>query len=755
MKLIIKGDDLGWTDGVNAGIEKAAREGILSATGCMPNMPSAKQGIEMLLKYPHISIGQHTNVVVGKPLSDLKAIPHMVDEKGNFNSSKYYRNIQKTQDDVLPYYEEGYHEIEAQLKQFIKYAGKYPAYIEGHAIPSKTFERAIKDVADKYKIIYIEIEGPNDYGVYRAPMGKYALDIFTSTNAYEQFSANVEAYFLNDEGHVLDKDIALMLFHPGFLDAEIMEMSSYHGVRINDCKALCSIKVKQWIQDHDVEVINYADLIKRGNDMKFREDFLWGAAVAANQYEGGYKADGKGTSNTDVITRGSKDEQRYITYLLADGSKGKTPLYDIDTIPENVTYHCFDDEFYPNHDATDFYHHVAEDIKLMGEMGLKMLRFSISWSRIYPNGDDELPNEAGLLFYDKIFVELGKYNIEPLVTINHYEIPLKLTERCNSWESRKTIDYFYRYCKTIFNRYHDKVKYWIVFNEINHINIIPFMAAGITTNDPQIIANASHYELLAAAKVVALGKCINSEFRFGCMIGHTQSYPYSCNPEDVLKNRKFMNHCYFYSDVQVRGYYPAFQLKQYERDGIYLDITDEDKEVLSKGTVDFVSFSYYGSGTQSVDQGLSNSGKGNMVDKGPENPYLSVSEWGWTIDPVGLRLALLEVYDRYQKPIFVVENGLGAMDVLEEGNSINDDYRISYLHAHINAMYDAINEDGVNLIGYTPWSFIDIVSAGSGELKKRYGFVYVNRYDDGTGNFDRYKKKSFEWYKQVIKDGGI
>lgn len=487
--------------------------------------------------------------------------------------------------------------------------------------------------------------------------------------------------------------------------------------------------------------------------MKFREDFLWGAAIAANQCEGGFGEGGKGISNTDVITKGSKDAPRYITYRLPDGTKGKTPLFDTKSIPERVVYTCFEDEYYPNQTASDFYHHYKEDIALMGEMGLKTIRISISWSRIFPNGTDEQPNEAGLQFYDDVLDELNKYGIEPLVTINHYEVPLKLTEKWEGWVDRKTIDCFVRYCDAIFTRYKGKVKYWLTFNEINHVNIIPFMAAGITSNDPQTVANASHYELVAAAKAVALGRSIDPNYVFGCMIGHTQSYAYSCNPDDVYKNWKAMSNCYFYSDVQVRGYYPAYRLKQYEQQGIKLDIISDDVEALKRGTVDFISLSYYCSGTQSTDPSLQENGRGNMNHLGPPNPYLVESEWGWPIDPMGLRLALIELYDRYQKPLFIVENGLGAADEFVD-DTVNDDYRIAYYREHIRAIYESIEVDGVDIMGYTPWSFMDIVSASTGERKKRYGFVYIDLDDDGNGTGKRYKKKSFDWYKKLIASNG-
>lgn len=487
--------------------------------------------------------------------------------------------------------------------------------------------------------------------------------------------------------------------------------------------------------------------------MKFKDDFLWGAALAANQCEGGYLDGGKGISNTDVITKGGKNNPRYITYCLKEGTLAKTTLYNAETIPEGVHFCCHEDQWYPNHTASDFYHHYKEDIELMAELGLMVLRLSISWTRIFPKETDK-PNEEGLKFYDAVFDELLKHKIEPIVTINHYEVPLYLTEKWGSWADRRTINYFIRYCETIFKRYRQKVKYWITFNEMNHIQTIPFMAAGLTTSDPAVLVNASHYEFVASAKAVLLGKKINPDFIFGCMIGYTQSYPYSCNPEDVYKNWRFMSHCFLYGDVQARGAYPAYYLLELKRKGIKLDIHYEDTQILKEGTVDFIGMSYYSSGTQSIDSTLQNSGRGNMVDKGPKNPYLKESEWGWTIDPMGLRLALIELYDRYQLPIFIVENGLGAEDALVNG-TVEDDYRIAYYEEHLRSIYEAMHIDGVAVLGYTPWSFIDSVSAGTGERKKRYGFIYVDRDDNETGDFKRYKKKSFDWYKQVIKNQGI
>ncbi len=486
------------------------------------------------------------------------------------------------------------------------------------------------------------------------------------------------------------------------------------------------------------------------DSINFNRDFLWGAAMAANQTEGGFNHGGKGLSNTDVITMGGLNKDRYITYIDKNGNKCRTSLYNSDEIPDDAVFKCFSDEIYPNHVACDFYGHWQSDVELMKEMGLKAVRLSISWSRIFPNGNDKEANEEGLSFYENIFKKLNEYNIEPIVTINHYEIPLKLTEQWGSWEDRRTIDCFVNFCKEVFNRYKSLVRYWITFNEINHINIIPFMAAGVRSNDKKVIANASHYELVASAKAVSLGRQINPEFKFGCMIGYTQSYPYTCNPDDVYANLKFMRNCYFYSDVQIRGAYPKYKLIEYRNNGIDIDISDEDLVILKEGKCDFVSFSYYSSGTVTTDKSLKNSGRGNMVDKGPKNKYLKESDWGWTIDPAGLRIALTELFDRYQKPLFIVENGLGANDKLIN-DEINDEYRISYYSEHIKSIYKAITEDGVEVIGYTPWSFIDSISAGTGERKKRYGFIYVD-YED---NLKRIKKRSFEWYKNVIKNNGL
>ena len=471
--------------------------------------------------------------------------------------------------------------------------------------------------------------------------------------------------------------------------------------------------------------------------MILSKDFLWGGATAANQFEGGWNVDGKGASTSDMLTAGTH------------------------TIPRKITKETIDGLNYPSHEAIDFYHRYKEDIKLFAEMGFKVFRISIAWT---PNGDDKEPNEAGLKFYDDVFDELKKYNIEPLVTISHYEMPFNLTKKYNGWASRNLIDFFVNYCSVIFNRYKDKVKYWLTFNEIN-CGTMPrggYLGLGILNegtedflhqnDNKQIRFQALHHQFVASAKAVKLGHSINKDFKIGCMIAHMTTYPYTCNPNDILlaqkKNQLANDLC---GDVQVRGEYPFFAKRYFEENNIVLDITEEDKKILKEGTVDYYTFSYYMSNCESA-SGDEDKTSGNLLG-GIKNPYLEASDWGWQIDPKGLRYTLNELYGRYNIPLMVVENGLGAFDKVEEDGSINDDYRIEYLKDHIIQMKEAV-KDGVDLIGYTPWGCIDLVSASTGEMEKRYGFIYVDKDNAGEGILNRKKKKSFEWYKNVIKTNG-
>jgi 6-phospho-beta-glucosidase len=474
---------------------------------------------------------------------------------------------------------------------------------------------------------------------------------------------------------------------------------------------------------------------------KFPDGFLWGGATAANQFEGGYNADGKGLSSADVITGGTHTVPRRITKILEEGT------------------------YYPSHEAIDFFHRYKEDIKLFAEMGFKVFRMSIAWSRIFPNGDDAQPNEEGLKFYDNVFAELKKYNIEPLVTISHYEAPFNLTKKYNGWGDRRVVDFYVRYCETIFNRYKDEVKYWLTFNEINCLTMPfgTFMAGAIipegngeltnaALNNEQIRYQALHHQFIASAKAVKLGHEINKDFKIGCMIAYMTSYPLTCNPEDILLAQQKDNLSNFLcSDVQVRGAYPGFAKRYFKENNINIIMEEKDENILKEGCVDFYSFSYYMSSCVSADANQEKVG-GN-ISMGLKNPYLKASAWDWQIDPKGLRWSLNNIYNRYQIPLMVVENGLGAADTVEEDASINDDYRIDYLREHIKEMKEAV-ADGVELIGYTPWGCIDLVSAGTGEMKKRYGFIYVDKDNEGKGTLDRFRKKSFYWYKKVIDTNG-
>ena len=462
--------------------------------------------------------------------------------------------------------------------------------------------------------------------------------------------------------------------------------------------------------------------------MSFPDNFLWGGAVAANQCEGAYLEDGKGLCTADVMTAGSKDTPRRITTGVEKGV------------------------YYPSHVAIDHYHRYKEDIALMAEMGFTCFRMSINWSRIFPNGDDEEPNELGLAHYQAVFEECRKYGIEPLITLSHYEIPLSLVER-GGWTNRELVECFCRYCDVVMTRYRGLVRYWLTFNEINSLSIKPWMGGGMP-NDSSVEdrMTAAYHQFLASARVVQRAHEIDPDNRVGMMYAGMFSYPNSCDPEDIEGNERFMRTHLFYSDVMCRGYYPAYKLREFERMGYQLPVQPGDMLELRKGTVDFISFSYYFSKVCGKHTDL-NPEKSMNFDTGYVNPYLPMSEWGWTIDPHGLRYALNLFYDRYQLPVMVVENGLGAHDVLE-GTKVHDTYRIDYLRSHIKAMKDAVEIDGVDVMGYTTWGCIDIVSAGTGEMGKRYGFIYVDVDDKGCGTFNRYRKDSFWWYQKVIATNG-
>ncbi|GAA5417347.1 aryl-phospho-beta-D-glucosidase BglH [Paraliobacillus ryukyuensis] len=476
----------------------------------------------------------------------------------------------------------------------------------------------------------------------------------------------------------------------------------------------------------------------------FPKDFLWGGATAANQVEGAYNEGGKGLSIFDMISFIPKEER------TKDIEMGVSSRKELDTLLAQDTSGNF-----PKRRGVDFYHRYKEDIALFAEMGFKTFRLSISWPRIFPNGDETEPNEEGLKFYDNVFDELLKYGIEPLVTLSHYEIPLNLVQKYNGWIDRRVVDFFTNYAKTVFNRYKDKVKYWLTFNEINVSTMEPYIGSGILVDEvehvEQAVYQALHHQFVASARAVKACHEIIPEAQIGCMLARMEVYPETPNPDDVLEALTQEQKNLFFTDVQVRGYYPSFMLNYFKDNGIHIEMQPGDEEILAQHTVDFLSFSYYMTMVASGDAERVKE-KGNFFT-GVPNPYLKASDWGWKIDPKGLRITLKKLYDRYQVPLFIVENGLGAYDTVEEDGSIIDDYRIDYLRAHIKEMGEAIKE-GVDVMGYTSWGCIDLISASTSEMSKRYGFIYVDQDDYGNGTLERKKKKSFDWYKHVIATNG-
>ena len=459
----------------------------------------------------------------------------------------------------------------------------------------------------------------------------------------------------------------------------------------------------------------------------FPEGFFWGGATAANQFEGGWDADGKGPSVIDQLTCSRDFAERFAGV----------------------------GDYHPSHIGIDFYNRYKEDIALFAEMGFRMFRMSIAWTRIFPNGDELEPNEAGLAFYDDVFDELAKYGIEPLVTISHFEMPQYLVDHYGGWKNRKLIGFFERYATTLFERYQGKVNYWLTFNEINMATFLPQISIGSKAeageNQEEIMYQALHHQFVASALATKAARAIDPDNRIGCMIAYAPVYPLSAKPEDVWSAQRKEEEKLFFSDVHARGYYLPSKLAYFATKGINVTFEQGDEEILAAHTVDFISFSYYASSAASFAQsGVP--GEGNAL-MGEKNPYLAESEWGWQVDPLGLRVALNTFHSRYQLPLMVVENGLGAVDEIVDGK-IHDDYRISYLRDHVKAMRDAIVLDGVDLVAYTSWGCIDLVSAGTGEMAKRYGYIYVDRNNDGSGSLDRLKKDSFYWYQKAIASNG-
>lgn len=468
------------------------------------------------------------------------------------------------------------------------------------------------------------------------------------------------------------------------------------------------------------------------------DDFLWGGAVAAHQVEGGWDQGGKGVSIADVLSGGAHGVDRVMTDGVQQGYS------------------------YPNHQAVEFYSHYKQDIALFAEMGFKCFRTSIAWTRIFPNGCEQEPNEAGLQFYDDLFDELLKYNIEPVITLSHFEMPYHLVKEYGGWLNRKVVDFFVRFSEVVLERYKNKVKYWMTFNEINNQRnwkypLFGYCCSGVVFTDhenpEQAMYQVLHHQFVASAKVVRRGHEINPELKIGCMIAMVPLYPWSCHPDDVMLAQEAMRERYLFGDVHMRGYYPSYILNEWARKGYHIEMQSDDQQILQEGCADFIGLSYYMSNAVQANAEGSGSAVSGFEGSVP-NPHVKASDWGWQIDPVGLRYSLAALYERYQKPLFIVENGFGAIDKPEADGQINDDYRITYLKAHIEQMKLAVFYDGVELMGYTPWGCIDCVSFTTGQYSKRYGFIHVDKNDDGSGTLKRSKKRSFGWYQQVIASNG-
>ena len=484
--------------------------------------------------------------------------------------------------------------------------------------------------------------------------------------------------------------------------------------------------------------------------MSFRKDFLWGGDVSATQVEGGWNEGGKSPVETDFMLGGDRDTPRYGYYQAPDGTIGKVRQFS-GQMPKGAKFIIKEGEFYPNHKATDFYHHYKEDIALLAEMGFKAFNMSLSWARILPHGIKGGVNKEGVEFYKNVFTECKKYGIEPIVTFYKYDMPAFFIEN-GGWSDKSMINEFVEFAKVSFEAYKGLVKYWITFNEINILTMTLSNMPDASKEDKQRIFEEQHNQVIAAAKATIIGHEISQDYQIGCMIAGTFTYGLTCDPKDQLASQKHMQTMfYFFADAMMNGEYPYFTQRVLNDFGVELNVSDEEKELMMKGKADYLAYSYYSTNCVTThDDGKEV--KGNMLS-GIANPYLKQTDWSWQIDPDGMKYFLHELYGRYRKPLLIVENGMGAFDKLEEDGSIHDPYRITYHKEHVKMMKEAVDE-GVDLIGYTTWSCIDLVSASSGELRKRYGFIYVDADDEENGSFKRYKKDSFYWYKHVIETNG-
>lgn len=488
--------------------------------------------------------------------------------------------------------------------------------------------------------------------------------------------------------------------------------------------------------------------MSRVTNTPFPKGFLWGGATAANQIEGGWNEGGRGPAAGDFAIHLPKELRSKINGEMSKDVNVKQ-IERIEANPENFNL--------AKRRGVDFYHHYKEDIALMAEMGFSVFRMSISWSRIYPNGDDAEPNEEGLKFYDDVFDELHKYGIEPLVTLDHFDVPLNLIKKYSGFKSRETIDCFAKYCETVFKRYKGKVKYWLTFNEINCVLTNPYKCSGVLLNDQsertyELVYNVSHNQFVASAKAVILAHEIDPEMKVGCMLCRLENYAASTKPEDVLQT-VFEDHFnFFYTDVQAKGEYPYYIHRFFKDHDIKINMEPGDLDILKKGKVDFISISYYMSYVAEYKNQEIQEPTGSLVAV-IKNPNLKMSEAGWPIDPVGFRIALNRIYDRYGLPIFIAENGLGSTDHPDENGYVRDDDRIEYMKGHVREMREAI-ADGVDVFGYAWWGPMDLVSSGTSEISKRYGMIGIDADNEGNGTYNRFKKKSFYYYKKLIASNG-
>ncbi len=478
----------------------------------------------------------------------------------------------------------------------------------------------------------------------------------------------------------------------------------------------------------------------------FPEGFLWGGALAANQCEGAWNVDGRGPSVADMTAYKAKlDVKDYAGFHTVTTASVEEALADPD------------DSHYPKRGGIDFYHRYRQDLALFAEMGFKTLRVSISWTRLFPTGEEEQPNEAGVAFYESLFTEMRRLGIEPLVTLHHYESPVALSLKYNGWADRRVVDLFVRYARTCFERFGHLVKLWLTFNEIDGLIRHPFSSGGVIPDKCpegqtlQTYYAALHHQFLASAIVTGLCHELIPGSQVGCMLTKLTTYPLTCRPQDVAANQAKTLDNLFYADVQVRGQYPPLIRTRLAREGITLPIQDGDEQILRENIVDFVSFSYYMTSAETTDPDAERT-PGNTI-LGVKNPYLPSTEWGWQVDPIGLRISLIELYDRYGKPLFIVENGLGMRDEVTADGRVHDPYRIEYFRAHFEQISQAIDE-GVELMGYTSWAPIDLISLSTSQMSKRYGFIYVDQDDLGEGTMDRLRKDSFYWYQKVIASNG-